>query len=325
MAAEPVARAAATADERGVVEITALIPVYNEAENLKPLLEKLTSDLRALGRTYEILVVDDGSDDGTLEALRSLRAAVPHLRAVSFRRNYGKSAALSVGFHEARGRYVVTMDGDLQDDSAEIGPLLRALEGEGYDLVSGWKQKRKDPVSKTIPSRLFNAVTSMMTGVRLHDMNCGQKAYRAEVLDSITLRGELHRYIPVLAHWNGFRVGEIRTRHHPRLHGRTKFGPARFVNGFLDLVAVMFLTTSSKRPLHLFGRVGILLVLLGGVITVWLAWPWVLGHGLRLRPGLLFGTVLVILGFQFLSMGLLGELIAGTRVHDVDYTIRERF
>ncbi len=324
MATESVAAAAAAAETRGAVEITALIPVYNEADNLKPLLEKLTSDLRALGRTYEILVVDDGSSDGTLEGLRSLRASIPHLRAISFRRNYGKSAALSVGFHEARGRIVVTMDGDLQDDSAEIGPLLRALD-EGYDLVSGWKQKRKDPISKTVPSKLFNAASSMMTGVRLHDMNCGLKAYRAEVLDSITLRGELHRYIPVLAHWNGFRVGEIRTVHHPRLHGRTKFGPSRFVNGFLDLLAVMFLTTSAKRPLHLFGRVGILLVLLGACITVWFTWPWLLGQGLRLRPALLFGAVLVILGFQFLSMGLLGELIAGTRVHDVDYAIRDRF
>ena len=312
------------AGTRGAVDITALIPVYNEAENLKPLLEKLTSDLRALGRTYEILVVDDGSGDGTLEALRSLRASIPHLRAISFRRNYGKSAALSVGFHESRGRFVVTMDGDLQDDSAEIGSLLRTLD-EGYDLVSGWKQKRKDPISKTIPSKLFNAVTSLMTGVRLHDMNCGLKAYRAEVLESITLRGELHRYIPVLAHWNGFRVGEIPTVHHPRLHGRTKFGASRFVNGFLDLLTVMFLTTSSKRPLHLFGRFGILLALLGACITVWFTWPWLLGHGLRLRPALLFGAVLVILGFQFLSMGLLGELIAGTRVHDVDYAIRERF
>lgn len=322
MATEAVA--AAGAGSRGEVEVTALIPVYNEAENLKPLLEKLTADLLALGRTYEILVIDDGSTDGTLEALRTLRGTIPGLRAISFRRNYGKSAALSVGFHESRGRFVVTMDGDLQDDSAEIGPLLRKLD-EGYDLVSGWKQKRKDPFSKTIPSKLFNAVTSSMTGVHLHDMNCGLKAYRAEVLDAITLRGELHRYIPVLAHWNGFRVGEIRTVHHPRLHGRTKFGASRFVNGFLDLLAVMFLTTSSKRPLHLFGRVGILLAFLGACLTVWFTWPWLLGHGLRLRPALLFGAVLVILGFQFLSMGLLGELIAGTRVHDVDYAIRERF
>jgi glycosyltransferase involved in cell wall biosynthesis len=323
MAKESVA-ASAVAESRGEVEITALIPVYNEAENLKPLLEKLTADLRALGRAYEILVMDDGSTDGTLEALRTLRGTIPGLRAISFRRNYGKSAALSVGFHESRGRVVVTMDGDLQDDSSEIGPLLRKLD-EGFDLVSGWKQKRKDPISKTIPSRLFNAVTSAMTGVHLHDMNCGLKAYRSEVLDAITLRGELHRYIPVLAHWNGFRVGEIRTVHHPRLHGRTKFGASRFVNGFLDLLAVMFLTTSSKRPLHLFGRVGILLALLGACLTVWFTLPWLLGHGLRLRPALLFGAVLVILGFQFLSMGLLGELIAGTRVHDVDYAIRERF
>src|SRR5439155_16131594 len=195
------------------VEITALIPVYDEAENLKPLLEKLTADLAALRKPYEILVVDDGSTDGTIDRLRELHRCIPHLRVVSFRRNYGKSAALSVGFAEARGRHLVTLDGDLQDDSAEIGPLLRKLE-EGYDLVSGWKQKRKDPITKTIPSRLFNAVTSSMTGVRLHDMNCGLKAYRAEVVKTIRLRGELHRFIPVLAHWDGFRVAEVRTAHH---------------------------------------------------------------------------------------------------------------
>jgi len=305
------------------VEVTALIPVYNEEENLKPLLEKLTADLRALGRSYEILVVDDGSSDATLDRLRELHRTIPHLRAVSFRRNYGKSAALSVGFHEARGRYVVTMDGDLQDDSAEIGSLLGKIE-EGYDLVSGWKQKRKDPISKTIPSRFFNSVTSAMTGISLHDMNCGLKAYRSEVVKSVKLRGELHRFIPVLAHWNGFRVGEIRTVHHPRLHGKTKFGPARFINGFLDLLAVMFLTTSSRRPLHLFGRIGIFFALVGAAMTVAYSWRWVLGQGLHLRPGLLFGAVLVILGFQFVSIGFLGELIASTRAHEPDYTIRER-
>lgn len=305
------------------VEVTALIPVYNEEENLKPLLEKLTADLRALGRSYEILVVDDGSSDATLDRLRELHRTIPHLRAVSFRRNYGKSAALSVGFHEARGRYVVTMDGDLQDDSAEIGSLLGKIE-EGYDLVSGWKQKRKDPISKTIPSRFFNFVTSAMTGISLHDMNCGLKAYRSEVVKSVKLRGELHRFIPVLAHWNGFRVGEVRTVHHPRLHGKTKFGPARFINGFLDLLAVMFLTTSSRRPLHLFGRIGIFFALVGAVMTVAYSWRWVLGQGLHLRPGLLFGAVLVILGFQFVSIGFLGELIASTRAHEPDYTIRER-
>src|SRR5437867_2792301 len=305
------------------VGITVLIPVYNEAENMRPLLEKLSVDLSALGTPYEILVVDDGSTDDTLERLRELHRLIPHVRAVSFRRNYGKSAALSVGFQEARGRYVVTMDGDLQDDSREIGPLLGKLE-EGFDLVSGWKQKRKDPIMKTIPSKLFNAVTSWMTGVRLHDMNCGLKAYRAEVVKTLRLRGELHRFIPVLAHWNGFRTGEIRTVHHPRLHGTTKFGAARFLNGFLDLLAVMFLTTSSSRPLHLFGRIGVFFALVGAAITIGFSWRWVLGEGLRLRPALLFGAVLIILGIQFISMGFLGELIASTRAHEPDYAIRER-
>lgn len=305
------------------VEITALIPVFNEAENLKPLLEKLTADLATLRKSYEILVVDDGSTDATLETLHQLHGSIPYLRAIVFRRNYGKSAALSVGFGAARGKYVVTLDGDLQDDSAEIGGLIAMLR-EGYDLVSGWKQKRKDPVSKTIPSKLFNAVTSSMTGVKLHDMNCGLKAYRAEVVKTIQLRGELHRFIPVLAHWNGFRVGEMRTVHHPRLHGKTKFGPARFLNGFLDLLAVMFLNTSSRRPLHLFGRIGVFFALVGAAITIGFSWRWVLGEGLRLRPALLFGAVLIILGIQFISMGFLGELIASTRAHEPDYAIRER-
>jgi len=307
----------------GAVEVTALIPVYNEAENLEPLLEKLTADLRALGKTYEILVVDDGSTDDTLARLRDLHRRIPHLRAIVFRRNYGKSAALSVGFHAARGRILVTLDGDLQDDSAEIGGLIAKLD-EGYDLVSGWKQKRKDPISKTIPSKLFNAVTSSMTGIKLHDMNCGLKAYRAEVVRTIHLRGELHRFIPALAHWNGFRVGEMRTVHHPRLHGKTKFGAARFLNGFLDLLAVMFLNTSSRRPLHLFGRIGVFFAIVGALITVGFSWRWVLGEGLRLRPALLFGAVLIILGIQFISMGFLGELIASTRTHEPDYAIRER-
>jgi len=305
-------------------DLTVLVPAYNEAENLRPLLEKLAKDVAPLGLSAEFLVVDDGSTDGTLEALRALRGSVPGLRAISFRRNFGKSAALSVGFREARGRFVVTMDADLQDDSAEIGPLLRKLD-DGYDLVSGWKQKRKDPISKTIPSKIFNGVTARISGVSLHDMNCGLKAYRAEVVKTVKLRGELHRFIPVLAHWNGFRVTEIRTVHHPRLHGTTKFGAARFINGFLDLLAVMFMTTQSTRPLHLFGRLGILVAFLGGCATVGASWPWFLGEGLRLRPMLVFGLVLIVLGIQFLSLGFLGELIAGTRSQEPDYPVRESF
>jgi glycosyltransferase involved in cell wall biosynthesis len=305
------------------VDLTVLVPVLNEAENMRPLIEKLVQDLKPLGKSYEILVIDDGSTDGTFDELRALAPSISGLRGVRFRRNFGKSAALSVGFREARGRVVITMDGDLQDDSAEIARLLAKID-EGFDLVSGWKQDRKDSITKTVPSKLFNAVTSAASGVPLHDMNCGLKAYRWEVTRTIHLRGELHRFIPVLAHWSGFRVGEIRTVHHPRIHGKTKFGVSRFLNGFLDLTAVMFMTTSSNRPVHLFGRVGIAFALAGAVVTVVYTWPWFLGEGLRLRPGLLFGLVLVILGIQFLSLGFLGEMIAGSRAEEPHYAIRER-
>jgi glycosyltransferase involved in cell wall biosynthesis len=305
------------------VELTVLIPVLNEAENIRPLLEKLVRDLDPLGKRYEILVVDDGSSDGTFDQVRSLSGSIRGLRGIRLRRNFGKSTALSVGFRESRGSRVVTMDGDLQDDSVEIGRLLAKLD-EGYDLVCGWKQARKDPITKTIPSKLFNAVTSAASGVSLHDMNCGLKAYRDEVTRALQLRGEQHRFIPVLAHWNGFRVTEIRTVHHPRIHGKTKFGASRFLNGFLDLTAVMFLTTSANRPVHLFGRVGILFATLGGVLTTVYTWPWFLGHGLRLRPGLLFGLVLVLLGIQFLSLGFLGEMIAGSRSSEPVDAIRDR-
>ena len=305
------------------LDLTVLVPVLNEAENMRPLVEKIVQDLKPLGKSYEILVIDDGSTDGTFDQLRALAPSIPTLRGIRFRRNFGKSAALSVGFREARGRVVVTMDGDLQDDSAEIARLLAKID-EGFDLVSGWKQNRKDSISKTVPSKLFNAVTSAVSGVPLHDMNCGLKAYRGEVTRTIHLRGELHRFIPVLAHWSGFRVGEIRTVHHPRIHGKTKFGVSRFLNGFLDLTAVMFMTTSSNRPVHLFGRVGIAFALAGAVVTVIYTLPWFLGEGLRLRPGLLFGLVLVILGIQFLSLGFLGEMIAGSRAEEPHYAIRER-
>jgi glycosyltransferase involved in cell wall biosynthesis len=327
MAREPLIREGGEAPSVGEratgVDLTVLVPVFNEAENLGPLLTKLKKDLAPLPLRAEILVVDDGSTDGTFDCVRSLAPSMPGLRGIRFRRNYGKSAALSVGFREARGTFVVTMDGDLQDDSAEIPRLLAKLD-EGYDLVSGWKQKRKDPISKTIPSKLFNAVTSWMSGVKLHDMNCGLKAYRSDVTRTVRLRGELHRFIPVLAHWNGFKIAEIKTVHHERLHGKTKFGGSRFLNGFLDLMAVLFLTTQSTRPLHLFGRLGVTFAFLGAIVTVIYTWPWFLGHGLRLRPGLLFGLVLVILGIQFLSLGFLGELIAGTRAEEPHYGIHER-
>src|SRR5512140_413734 len=305
------------------VAISVVIPAYNEAESLPELHRALKEELARLGRSHEILVIDDGSTDATLDVIRRLRAADPAVRAISFRRNFGKSAALAVGFADARGRYIVTMDADLQDDPAELPKLLVRLD-EGYDLVSGWKQDRQDPISKTVPSRLFNAVTSMACGLKLHDFNCGFKAYRAEAAKSLEVYGELHRYLPALSHWQGFRVTEVPVRHHARKYGTTKFGMNRFINGFLDLISVMFIYSGSRSPLHIFGRVGLWLGTVGGLILAYFAVIWATGGWLRVRPLLLFGVVLVILATQFISLGLLGEMMARGQHQERTYSVRER-
>ena len=235
------------------------------------------------------------------------------MKGLSFRRNFGKSAALATGFRAARGRLVVTMDADLQDDPSELPKLITKLD-EGYDLVSGWKQNRQDPVTKTLPSRLFNAVTSWAAGVRLHDFNCGFKVYRREVTLAIDVYGEFHRFMPALAHWAGFRVGEVPVHHRKRQHGRSKFGAARFVNGFLDLMSAAFISTSALKPLHVFGRIGLLFFVA----------QWLLGEPMRVRPLMLLGVGLVILGIQFVLMGLLGEMIAHLGAHRV-YPERRRY
>jgi glycosyltransferase involved in cell wall biosynthesis len=242
---------------------------------------------------------------------------------VSLRRNFGKSAGLAVGFHLARGEYVATMDADLQDDPAELPHLLEALDG-GLDLVSGWKRHRKDPLTKTVPSRLFNAVTSWAVGLKLHDFNCGLKLYRRDVVESLEVYGELHRFLPALAHWRGFRVGEIPVRHRPRRFGKSKFGAARFINGFLDLLSAAFISTSALKPLHVFGRVGLLFLLAGGGLGVWFAALWIGGEPMRVRPLMLFGAGLVLLGIQFVLMGLLGEMIAHLGARS-DYPLRRRY
>jgi len=305
------------------VRISVVIPAYNEAESLPELHAALKAELAQLGVSHEILFIDDGSTDGTLETIKRLKASDPCVRAVSFRRNFGKSAALAVGFAEARGLVIVTMDADLQDDPAELPKLLARLE-DGFDVVSGWKQDRKDPVSKTVPSRFFNAVTSMACGLKLHDFNCGFKAYRAEAAKSLEVYGELHRYLPALSHWQGFRVTEVPVRHHARKYGTTKFGMNRFVNGFLDLLSVMFIYSGSRSPLHMFGRVGIGLGTTGGLILLYFAVIWATGGWLRVRPLLLFGVVLVILATQFISLGLLGEMMARGQHSDRVYSVKER-
>jgi glycosyltransferase involved in cell wall biosynthesis len=295
------------------VDLSAVIPVLDEAPSLPELYNRLRAAVASLGMSYEFLFVDDGSGDDTPRVLAQLAAEDPNVRVVSFRRNFGKSAALAVAFAHVRGRYVLTLDGDLQDDPAELPRLLEALESRQLDLVSGWKRERHDPWTKTLPSKMFNAVTGQMAGVRLHDFNCGLKLYRREVVESIEVYGEFHRFLPALAHWRGFRVGEIAVTHHARRFGRSKFGAARFVNGFLDLIAAMFLSTSFLKPLHVFGRMAIVAGGLGLLINLYFVAQWLFGEPVRLRPLLFLGLALVAVAIQFVLMGLLGEMIAAGR------------
>jgi len=303
--------------------LSVIVPLYNEEESLPELLGNIKNALKELRKPYEVIFIDDGSTDGSFGVLKTLHRENKSVKVVRFRRNFGKSAALSVGFAEARGTFVATMDADLQDDPAEIPGLIEAM-GDSYDLVSGWKRKRFDPVSKTIPSRFFNFVTAKMTGIPLHDFNCGLKAYRREVVKEINVYGELHRYIPALAHWAGYRVGEKVVQHHPRKYGHTKFGLSRFFKGFLDLLTVLFNTRYVKRPLHLFGVWGIISFLIGGIIDVYLSIEWLRGEtALSNRPLFMVGFFLVIIGVQFISIGLLGEMITRQEHSERTYSVRE--
>ena len=258
---------------------------------------------------WEVVFVDDGSTDGTFAALTRLHAAHDDVRVVRLRRNFGKAAALQAGFEETAGDVVVTIDGDGQDDPAEIPRLLAKLD-EGFDLVSGWKTRRRDPVTRRALSRIFNAVTGRLSGLRLHDLNCGLKAYRAEVVRGLRIYGELHRFIPVLAHYRGFRVAELPVNHRPREHGRSRYGVERYVRGFLDLLTVTFMGRYRHRPLHLFGGVGLLLGAIGTLVLVYLTVLKISGEAIGHRPLLLLGVLLVVVGVQLLSLGLVSELVA---------------
>jgi glycosyltransferase involved in cell wall biosynthesis len=291
-----------------VTQLTLVIPAYNEAESIPPLLAEIRSVCDGHGISYEVIVIDDGSTDGTFDRVREANAADPRVNGVRFRRNSGKAAALAEGFRRARGRSIITMDADLQDNPSEIPPLLKMLD-DGADMVSGWKKVRHDPWHKTMPSKLFNAVTSAASGIKLHDFNCGLKAYKAEVVKSLDIYGELHRYIPVLANWDGFRVEEKVVEHRARRYGVSKYGWARFTNGLFDLVTLMFLHRYTRRPLHLFGFVGLLFALLGVGVLVGFVVDWMLTGSLHIRPLMLGGVASMLVGVQFVSIGLLGELI----------------
>jgi len=308
------------------VDVSVIVPAYNEAGSVGQLAFEVDSVLSSLGKRYEIIFVDDGSTDGTFAVLSQAAEAVPAVRVVQFRRNFGKAAALTAGFREAQGEIVLTMDADMQDDPQEIPRFLEMLENGPYDLVSGWKFPRRDPWTKTLPSRLFNSVTALLGGLRLHDFNCGFKAYRSQVVREVSIYGELYRYIPILAYWRGFRVGEIKVRHHPRRFGRSKYGVSRLLRGFFDLLTVLFLTRYTRRPLHLFGLVGLVPFGAGMAISLYMTVLWLTGdRPIGDRPLLMLGVLLIIVGIQFLSMGLVAEMLASIlAASEPDYSIRRR-
>ncbi|MEP7234620.1 MAG: glycosyltransferase family 2 protein [Ignavibacteriota bacterium] len=302
--------------------VSVVIPLYNEQDSLRELTAALREELFKLcEKNYEIIYINDGSTDRSADILKDIVAGTSKVSTLSFRTNQGKSAGLSVGFKEAKYGIIITMDADLQDDPKELTNLIAKLD-EGFDLVSGWKKKRHDPISKTAPSKLFNAVTSFFSGIKLHDFNCGLKAYRKQVIDSLDVYGELHRYLPALAHWSGFRVTEIPVTHHPRRFGKSKFGSSRFFKGFLDLLSIVFTNRYGKRPLHLFGTIGTVMSLIGLAINIYVSIEWAKGlTTLSNRPILLLGILLMMLGVQLISTGLLGEMIVknNAKAHDVPF------
>lgn len=292
-----------------MVDISVVIPLLNEEDSLEELHRRLTEVLGDLGGSYEIMFINDGSTDNSAAVLDKLHETDEHVAVIHFRTNFGKAAALDAGFKAARGARIITLDADLQDDPKEIPRLLEALD-EGFDLVSGWKKVRHDPWHKTVPSKLFNAVVRRFSGLPLHDFNCGFKAYNAEALEDLNLYGELHRYIPVLVAFRGFKVTELAVEHHPRKHGASKYGIERFAKGFFDLLTVVLNTRYRSRPLHLFGLVGLGLGTVGGLILAGLTAWWFAGYPLSNRPLLFLGLLLVMVGVQLVSTGLIGEMIA---------------
>ena len=304
--------AASNAPDENMPYLSLVIPVYNEEESLAPLCAKLDEVLQKQDFGSEVIFVDDGSTDASFARIAELHRDYPYIRALRFRRNYRKAAALAAGFKHARGEVIITMDADLQDDPNEIPNLLAKLD-EGNDLVSGWKKKRHDPIGKTLPSKVFNRVTSMVSGIRLHDFNCGLKAYRREAAeDSLPyLYGELYRFLPAIVHWAGYRVTEIPVLHHARKFGVSKFGTKRLFNGFFDLLTITFVVRFMSTPMHVFGSLGLLSTLAGGVVCAYIAYlRFEFGNIQNRHPLLMLGMLLVIVGIQFFSTGLLGDMLA---------------
>ena len=313
-------------------DLSVIISIYNEEESLRELVEWIRKVLSGEGFDYEIIMVDDGSRDGSWDVIRELSASDSRIRGISFRRNYGKSAALYCGFRAAEGRVVVTMDADLQDSPEEIPEMYRMIAEGGYDIVSGWKQHRKDnAITKNLPSKLYNATARKITGIRLHDMNCGLKAYRNEVVKNIEVYGEMHRYIPYLAKNAGFdRITEKPVHHQKRKYGKSKFGMERFVNGFLDLLSLWFLGTFGKKPMHFFGFTGLLTFFIGGLLAVWIIIEKLVQQSTGLpyravtdQPLFYLALVALVIGVLLFLAGFLGELISRSSPDRNHYNIKE--
>ncbi|MDF3076196.1 MAG: glycosyl transferase family 2 [Sphingobacteriaceae bacterium] len=315
------------------MDISVVVPLLDEAESLPELSKWIREVMERNGFSYEIILIDDGSTDGSWQVIESLKEGDPNIKGIKFRRNYGKSAALNIGFEAAQGDVVITMDADLQDSPDEIPELYRRITQEHYDLISGWKQKRHDPLSKTLPTKLFNSATRSMSGIHnLHDFNCGLKAYRKDVIKTIEVYGEMHRYIPVIAKWAGFKkIGEQVVEHRARKYGKTKFGLSRFVNGFLDLLSIFFVGKFGKRPMHFFGTMGVLSFLFGTISTIWLIAQKLvdIANNTKFRnvtdqPLFYIALVAIIVGFQLFLTGFVAELVSRNSSERNSYHIEKR-
>lgn len=312
-------------------QISIVIPAYNEAESLPELCDWIERVMQKNQFSYEIIIISDGSTDGTWQVIEQIAQKNAFVKGVEFNRNYGKSAALHTGFQKASGEVIITMDADLQDDPEEIPELYRMIQAENYDLVSGWKQKRQDPLSKTIPTKLYNAVTRWFSGIPLHDFNCGLKAYKCKVVKSIEVYGEMHRYIPVIAKAAGFKkIGEKKVKHHPRKYGTTKFGLERFLFGFLDLLSITFVTKFRKRPMHFFGGFGVLSFLIGFLITTWVIAEKIISiyqrtsyRNVTEQPLFYLALVAMIVGVQLFTAGFIGEMIITNSSKTQEYIINQ--
>ena len=315
------------------MDISVVVPLYDEVESLPELTSWISDVMKNNNFSYEIILVDDGSKDGSWEMIRKLNGHNPNIKGIKFRRNYGKSAALNTGFEAAQGNVVITMDADLQDSPDEIPELYRRITEENYDLISGWKAKRYDPISKTVPTKLFNAATRKMSGIdNLHDFNCGLKAYRKAVVKNIEVYGEMHRYIPVIAKWAGFtKIGEQVVEHRARKYGTTKFGMSRFVNGFLDLLSIFFVGKFGKRPMHFFGAMGTISFFTGTVIALWMIFDKLydiekhikISRDVTAQPLFYIALVAIILGSQLFLTGFVAELVARSASERNKYQVEE--